>query len=237
MNTPDAEFDNFLTEVSIDAEQRERDKLALDVAKAACDDALDYYNVPTTYRFDDERRAALEQHLNEDERFQSAKESIYALQVAVLICSWSKGIERSEITEQKKQLMADIYVENGVTPDSPWLEFIDELVPGDTLDFTAIDDLRYISIAQQKIDGIQHRMDTFARNMLASATDVLGQDYTEQDFARYMLVFIDLNNASSKSKYEQQSIIDELMRKYNVPRDYIDRVNQFVYESQQRIAE
>lgn len=162
MNISDAEFDNFLTEVSVDAEQRERDTLALDVAQAACDDALDYYNVPTTYRFDDARRADLEQYLNEDERFQSAKESIYALQVAVLIYSWGTGMELSEITDQKKQLMADIHVENNVAPDSPWMKFIDGLVPGDALDFAAIDDIHYISIAQQKTDGIQQRMDTFA---------------------------------------------------------------------------
>lgn len=115
------------------------DKLALDVAKAACDDALDYYNKPDDvpiWRWTTRRtRTAPERRWTIPVR----QTYLCATGRGPHLWGWSNGIERSEITEQK-QLMADIYVESGVTPDSPWFEFIDELVPGDTPDFTAIDD-------------------------------------------------------------------------------------------------
>lgn len=224
MNIPDAEFDNFLNEVTESAEQQQMRQLQTEVAMAACDDALDYYGVPTTYRFDDTRRAALERGLDEDGYFKSAGEGVYALRVAVLIDTWSNGCEREYITEQKKQLMADLHIGLGATPGSAWMLFVDGVVAGDPLDFDSIEDIKYLSIAQERLDQQTQEAREFSAKMIANVTELLGDSFTEIAFTQYMIVYLEITAAKIENEYQRSALIDELSRKHNVTKQYVQKI-------------
>lgn len=237
MNIPDAEFDNFLTEVTETVEQQEMRQLRTDVAMAACDDALDHYNVPTTYRFDDKRRAALERGLDEDGYFKSVDEGIYALRAAVLIDTWSNGSERDYMTEQKKQLMADIHVGIGAAPNSEWMQFIDGVVAGDPLDFDSVDDIQYLSAAQERADQEAVSAREYSAKMIANVNEVLGENFTEIAFTRYMIIYLDITSATIDNEYQRTALVDELSRKHNVSREYVQKIMAMLDDTSDGVTE
>lgn len=222
MEMSDADFNDFLDNAAREVEQKELAKQQTRMLMRACDDALDHYGVPTTYRFDPSRRA-------EQERIQGYRpssgsimnEDFFVTRTAMLaIWKPDHGTPLSMVTELKKQLMAAIHVELGASPDSPWMKFVDGFAKGEALDFDSLEDMTYLINAQKAWE--QKIRDRKKQSVLYSViAELIDEDADEETFMKYFMLSIDLHDIFYLNEYEKGARIDEAARSYGIPQEHV----------------
>lgn len=237
MNTPDAEFDRFLADATSEIEHKEQAQLRASVAMDACDAGLEFYNVPTTYRFDDDKRLALQgdEILEDPDLYVTT--SYHLLNLATLVDLCTQPYDSEYMTDCKKQLMADIHVDLGAAPNSEWMQFIDGMLPGNPLDFNSVDDLQYLSNAQQKHDKLHQDTDMYTESILIGAGDVLGLEFTQEELTLYLIIYLDVLELVTKNEHERAARIDEIIRQYGVSHDYVNKVIKVVEDGHEHAQE
>jgi hypothetical protein len=223
MNMSEADFNQFLDDASQEVEQKELSKLRVKIIIEACDDALDYYDVPTTYRFDPSRRTEQEMIQGDDALFESSAEGVYVTRAAMLVAVWDHSHDLAELTELKKQLMADIHVELGVERDSAWMKFIDGFAKGQALDFDSVDDVKYLIAAQATTDKNSRERKKYSI-VYTVIVELIGEDSDAETFSKYLATSIELSTLHNLKEHEKSAKIDETARKYNIPKEHIIKI-------------
>lgn len=228
MNTPDAEFDKFLCDANDSYNRQELFDRQIKIIRNACDDALDYYRVPTGFRHDDARRADARQSFPDAEFSILSDDAVLISQAITAAYTWEINQNDNQSTELKKKLMADIHVQLNAEPGSPWMQFVDGFCHGEPLDFDSIDDLQYIIDAQSLVDERQRNSRDNAPIYVAILKDIYGDDYTTNDEIQFFSIAAMLLLADPNNSVEYSARIDEISRKHTVSREHVVSIDKAI---------
>lgn len=246
----DDEFADFLNDVTASNEQRELIQLQKEQFQREADETLDKHAIFVPFRYDTERCAQIahEYYMALKEEFSSGvpEENILpmgeessevmaeyhtandqAFVVKVLAFGMMAKIlytfdcNDPQITPLKKKIMAECHVERGVQFDSEFMAFLDEFVPGQTLDPRDFEDAMYIGEAQKQYDKSREILNTLGAIIDKHAKEELGEVYTDDEFVKFQRFALECQGIAvvpGARIADREEAIESLVRRHGYSR-------------------